>query len=65
MKKFFSLILCLLMFVSMFAITAFADYPVSPLTGDESNVALWIVIGVLAAAAVAGIVTYLVKSRKR
>ena len=65
MKKFFSLILCLLMFVSMFAITAFADYPASPLTGDESNVALWIVIGVLAAAAVAGIVTYLVKSRKR
>ena len=64
MKKFLSLLLCLMMFVSMFAVTAFADYPHSPLTGDESNTALWIVIGVVAAAAVAAIVAYLVKHRR-
>ncbi|MCR5135499.1 MAG: InlB B-repeat-containing protein [Oscillospiraceae bacterium] len=37
----------------------------SPLTGDESNIGLWIAIGVISAAALAGIATYLIRSRKK
>ena len=36
----------------------------SPLTGDESNVTLWIVVAVVALAAIIGIITYLIKRRK-
>ena len=37
----------------------------SPLTGDESNIGLWIAIGVVSAAALAGIAAYLIRSRKK
>lgn len=37
----------------------------SPKTGDDSNVALYVTVGVISAAAVAGIAYYLVKKRKK
>ena len=36
----------------------------SPFTGDESNIALWIVIAVIALAAIIGIIVYLTKRRR-
>ena len=37
----------------------------SPKTGDDSNVALWVTVGVISAAGVAGIAYYLLKKRKK
>ena len=37
----------------------------SPKTADDSNIALWVMTGVISAAAVAGIAYYLVKKRKK
>ena len=41
-----------------------AGASVSPLTGDESNVVLWIVVGAVALAGIVGIVLYLMKRKK-
>ncbi len=37
----------------------------SPKTGDDSNVALWVTVGVISAAGAAGIAYYLLKKRKK
>ena len=37
----------------------------SPKTGDDSNIALWVTVGVISAAGVAGITYYLLKKRKK
>ena len=41
-----------------------AGASVSPLTGDESNVVLWIVVGAVALAGIVGIALYLMKRKK-
>lgn len=70
-KRLFALLLCLVLCLTVLPVYAFAGEGLtasgaatSPLTGDESNVALWIVIAVVALAAIAGIVTYLIKRKK-
>ena len=47
--------------------TAYGSFKVSnsPKTGDDSNVALWVTVGVISAAGVAGIAYYLLKKRKK
>lgn len=54
-------------FVGTAAVSNILDFRVSssPRTGDDSNIGLWIAIGAVSLVAVAGIVTYLVLSRKR
>ena len=69
-RKLFALLLCLLLCMTVLPVTAFAgDGPAltasaSPYTGDNSNVALWIVIAVVALAAIVGIIIYLTKRKK-
>ena len=70
-KRMFALLLCVVLCLTVLPVYAFAGEGLtaggavtSPLTGDESNVALWIVIAVAALAAITGIVIYLVKRKK-
>ena len=70
-KRLFALLLCAVLCLTVLPVAAFAgegliaaETSVSPLTGDESNVALWIVIAVVALAAIIGIVIYLLKKKK-
>ena len=70
-KRVFAILLCLMLCLTMLPVCAFAGEGLaagtasaSPLTGDESNVTLWIVIAVVALAAIIGIIFYLVKRRR-
>ena len=69
-RKLFALLLCHLLCMTVLPVTAFAgDGPAlaasaSPYTGDNSNVALWIVIAVVALAAIVGIIIYLTNRKK-
>ncbi len=69
-KRAFAVLLCLVLCLTVLPVAAFAgEGPAaaagaSPFTGDESNVALWIVIAVVALAAIVGIILYLVKRRR-
>ena len=70
-KRLFALLLCVVLCLSALPVYAFAGEGLSaagtvasPLTGDDSNVTLWIVVAVVALAAIAGIVAYLVKRKK-
>lgn len=70
-KKLFALFLCLMLCLTMLPVCAFAGDGLiavssggSPLTGDESNIALWIVVAVVALAAIVGIITHLIRKRK-
>ena len=70
-KRLFALLLCLVLCLTVLPVCAFAGEGLtasgaasSPLTGDESNVTLWIVVAVVALAAIIGIITYLIKRRK-
>ena len=68
-KRLTAVILCLVLCLVMVPVAAFAGegpaaVSASPYTGDESNVALWIVIAVVALAAIIGIITYLIRRRR-
>ena len=70
-KRLFVLLLCMVLCLSVLPVYAFAGEGLttsgamtSPLTGDESNVALWVAVAVAALAAIVGIVIYLVKRKK-
>ena len=70
-KRLFALLLCMVLCLTVLPVCAFAgegltasSTSVSPLTGDDSNVVLWIVIAVVAHAAIIGIVLYLTKRKK-
>ena len=70
-KRLFALLLCMVLCLTVLPVAAFAGEGLtagasasSPLTGDESNVVLWIVVAVVALAAIVGIVLYLLKRRK-
>ena len=69
-KRLFAIFLCLVLCVMLVPVAAFAGEgaaaagSVSPYTGDESNVALWIVVAVAALAAIVGIILYLVRRRR-
>ena len=69
-KRLFALLLCMIR-LTVLPVCAFAGEGLtaagtsgSPLTGDESNVVLWIVVGVVALAGIVGIVLYLMKRKK-
>ena len=69
-KRMFAIAMCLVLCVMLLPVAAFAGEgaaavgSVSPYTGDESNIALWIVVAVVALAAIIGIITYLIRKRK-
>ena len=70
-KRLFAIILCLVLCLTVLPVCAFAGEGLtvsgaasSPLTGDESNVTLWIVVAVVALAAIVGIILYLLKKKK-
>ena len=77
-KRLFALLLCMILCLTVLPVCAFAGEGLtaagtsgspltgagSPLTGDESNVVLWIVVGVVALAGIVGIVLYLMKRKK-
>ena len=70
-KRLFALLLCVLLCLTILPVTAFAGEgmaasgaSVSPLTGDDSNVTLWIIVAVVALAAVIGIIVYMAKRKK-
>ena len=70
-KRLFALLLCAVLCLTVLPVSAFAGEGLtasgavtSPLTGDESNVALWIVVAVVALAAIVGIAMYLLKKKK-
>ncbi len=69
-KRVSAILLVLAVCLVMLPVSAFAGEgaaavgSVSPYTGDESNVALWIVVAVVALAAIIGIIMYLIKRRK-
>ena len=70
-KRMFAFLLCVVLCLTVLPVYAFAGEGLtvsgavtSPLTGDESNVTLWIVVAVAALAAIAGIVVYLLKRKK-
>ena len=69
-KRLFALLLCLVLCLTVLPVCAFAGEGAalaaggSPFTGDESNIALWIVIAVIALAAIIGIIVYLTKRRR-
>ena len=67
----FAFLLCVVLCLTVLPVCAFAGEGLaasgavtSPLTGDESNVALWIAVAVVALAAITGIVIYLLKHKK-
>ena len=70
-KRLFAGLLCLVLCLTVLPVCAFAGEGAavsaaggSPFTGDESNVVLWIVVAVVALAAIVGIVLYLAKRKK-
>ena len=70
-KRMFAFLLCVVLCLTVLPVCAFAGEGLaasgavtSPLTGDESNVALWIAVAVVALAAITGIVIYLLKHKK-
>ena len=70
-KRLIALLLCMILCLTVLPVCAFAGEgltasgtSVSPLTGDESNVVLWVVVGVVALAGIVGIVLYLMKRKK-
>ena len=70
-KRIFAFLLCVVLCLTVLPVCAFAGEGLaasgavtSPLTGDESNVALWIAVAVVALAAITGIVIYLLKHKK-
>ena len=70
-KRLIALLLCMILCLTVLPVCAFAGEgltaagtSVSPLTGDESNVVLWIVVGAVALAGIVGIVLYLMKRKK-
>ena len=70
-KRMFAFLLCVVLCLTVLPVYAFAGEGftasgavTSPLTGDESNVTLWIVVAVVALADIVGIILYLVKRKK-
>ncbi len=70
-KRLVALLLCMILCLTALPVCAFAGEgltaagtAVSPLTGDESNVVLWIVVGAVALAGIVGIALYLMKRKK-
>ena len=73
-KRMFALLMVLVLCAAFLPATAFAGDPalvsgvgsgVSPLTGDNSNVGLWILIGLVALAAIVVIVIFLLRKSKK
>lgn len=71
-KRLIAMLLCMILCLTVLPVCAFAGEgltaagtSVSPLTGDESNVVLWVVVGVVALAGIVGIVLYLISAKNK
>ena len=73
-KRMIALLMVFVLCAALLPVTAFAGDPalvsgagsgVSPLTGDNSNVMLWVLIGLVALAAVVVIVIFLLRKNKK
>ena len=73
-KRMIALLMVLVLCAALLPATAFAGDPalvsgagsgVSPLTGDNSNVMLWVLIGLAALAAIVVIVVFLLRKNRK
>lgn len=60
MKKFRNIITWVMMLIAMptFAFAANESFVIAPQTGDETNFTVWIVVAVIALAAIIGMIIY-------
>ena len=73
-KRMIALLMVLMLCLTLLPVSAFAGDPalvsgtgsgVSPLTGDSSNVMLWVLIGLVALAALVVIVIFMLRKKKK
>ena len=73
-KRMIALLMVLMLCLTLLPVSAFAGDPalvsgtgsgVSPLTGDSSNIMLWVLIGLVALAALVVIVIFMLRKKKK
>ena len=73
-KRMIALLMVLMLCLTLLPVSAFAGDPalvsgtgsgVSPMTGDSSNVMLWVLIGLVALAALVVIVIFMLRKKKK
>ncbi len=73
-KRMIALLMVLMLCLTLLPVSAFAGDPalvsgtgsgVSPMTGDSSNVMLWVLIGLAALAAIVVIVIFMLRKNKK
>ena len=73
-KRMIALLMVLMLCLTLLPVSAFAGDPalvsgtgsgVSPMTGDSSNIMLWVLIGLVALAALVVIVIFMLRKKKK